>query len=54
MPGLPNVVLAVAHEGIGITTSIATGRLVAEILEGGPPSIPLEPYAPERFHLGVS
>lgn len=49
LPGSPGLVVAVGHEGIGITTSLATGRLVAEIIEGRPPSIPLTPYRPERF-----
>jgi glycine/D-amino acid oxidase-like deaminating enzyme len=49
LPGRPDVVLAAAHEGIGITTSLATGRLVAEIIEGLPPSLPLDPYRPERW-----
>jgi D-hydroxyproline dehydrogenase subunit beta len=51
MPGRPELVLAVAHEGIGITTSIATGRLVAEIAAGRTPSVPLAPYRPERFGI---
>ncbi|HTW55320.1 MAG TPA: FAD-dependent oxidoreductase [Thermoplasmata archaeon] len=52
-PGRPGLVVAVAHEGIGITTSIATGRLVAELIDGAPPSIPLEPFRPERFATGA-
>ncbi len=51
LPGRPEVVVAVAHEGIGITTSIATGRLISEILDGRPPSIPLEEFRPERFGI---
>ncbi len=45
VPGRPGLLAAVAHEGIGITTAVATGRLVAEILGGRSPSIPLEPFA---------
>ncbi|MGA9839520.1 MAG: FAD-dependent oxidoreductase [Thermoplasmata archaeon] len=48
MPGLPHLVLALAHEGIGITTSIATGRMVTETIEGRPTSLPIEPYLPAR------
>ncbi len=51
MPGRPELILAVAHEGIGITTSIATGRLVAEIVDGQTPSIPLDDFRPEKFGL---
>ncbi len=42
----PRWVLAAAHEGIGITTAIATGRLVTSIVAGTPPAIPLEPFRP--------
>jgi D-hydroxyproline dehydrogenase subunit beta len=49
LPGQPGVLLAAAHEGIGITTSLATGRLIAEMIEGATPSIPLEPFRPDRF-----
>jgi D-hydroxyproline dehydrogenase subunit beta len=51
MPGRPNLLLAVAHEGIGITTSIATGRLISEMVDGRAPSIPIEPYLPDRLVL---
>jgi D-hydroxyproline dehydrogenase subunit beta len=48
-PKEPHLVLATGHEGIGITTSLATGRLVAELIEGAPPSIPLDPFSPARL-----
>ncbi|MGA8302175.1 MAG: FAD-dependent oxidoreductase [Thermoplasmata archaeon] len=51
MPGRPNLLLAVAHEGIGITTCLATARLIAEVAEGRPTSIRIDPYRPERFAL---
>jgi glycine/D-amino acid oxidase-like deaminating enzyme len=41
--------LASGHEGLGITTSLGTGRLVADLLLGRPTEIPAEPYAPARF-----
>ncbi len=44
----PSVVLATGHEGLGITTSLGTGALVAAALTGEPPAIPAEPYLPER------
>jgi glycine/D-amino acid oxidase-like deaminating enzyme len=53
MPGRPQLLLAVAHEGIGITTALATGQLIGELVEGRPPSIPLDPYRPERLGLSV-
>jgi D-hydroxyproline dehydrogenase subunit beta len=43
-PNRPNLMLAVAHEGIGITTSVATGRIVADLLTGRRPSVTIEPF----------
>jgi glycine/D-amino acid oxidase-like deaminating enzyme len=43
-PGYRNVLIAAGHEGLGITTSLATGRLVADQILGRPPAIPMEPY----------
>jgi D-hydroxyproline dehydrogenase subunit beta len=53
-PGRDDLLLAVAHEGIGITTALATGRLISEIVAGAPASIPLEPYLPGRALGAVS
>ncbi len=41
--------LATGHEGLGITTSLGTGRIVAERLGGKSASIPFGPYEPSRF-----
>lgn len=41
--------LAAGHEGLGITTSLGTARLLADHLVGGRTQIPIEPYLPERF-----
>jgi D-hydroxyproline dehydrogenase subunit beta len=41
--------LASGHEGLGITTSVGTGRLVADLLLGRDPEIPPDPYSPARF-----
>jgi glycine/D-amino acid oxidase-like deaminating enzyme len=48
-PAQPSWILATAHEGIGITTSVGTARLVAELVDGARPSVPPEPYAPSRL-----
>jgi glycine/D-amino acid oxidase-like deaminating enzyme len=40
--------LATGHEGLGITTSLATGKLVADQVLGRMPAIPVEPYLPGR------
>jgi glycine/D-amino acid oxidase-like deaminating enzyme len=41
--------LATGHEGLGITTSLATGRLLADLLLGRATAIPSAPYAPSRL-----
>jgi glycine/D-amino acid oxidase-like deaminating enzyme len=45
----PTVFLATGHEGLGITTSLATACLLADHLLHRPPAIPLDPYLPARF-----
>jgi glycine/D-amino acid oxidase-like deaminating enzyme len=52
-PGNSRLYLATGHEGLGITTSLATGRLVADRILGRPPAIPIEPYLPGRKHEGA-
>lgn len=44
--------LATGHEGLGITTAPATGRLVADLLLNRVPEIPGEPYLPTRLAKG--
>jgi glycine/D-amino acid oxidase-like deaminating enzyme len=44
----PRLFLATGHEGLGITTSLATGKLVADQLLGRRSAIPVEPYLPGR------
>ena len=46
--------LATGHEGLGITTSLGTGRLLADLLLGRPTEIPAAPFAPVRFSNGGS
>lgn len=49
-----SVFLATGHEGLGITTSLVTGRLAADYFLGGEPIVPLEPYLPSRpFEAGA-
>jgi D-amino-acid dehydrogenase len=45
----PNIVYAFGHGHLGLTQSAATGRLVAELLSGSPPSLDLTPFSPQRF-----
>lgn len=53
LPGAENVILACGHEGLGITTSLATAELVAARIAQDDPAIPPRPYAPARFADGV-
>ncbi len=41
--------LATGHEGLGITTSLGTAQLVADLLAGREPQIPAAPYLPGRY-----
>jgi glycine/D-amino acid oxidase-like deaminating enzyme len=47
-PGDERLYLATGHEGLGITTSLATGKLVADQVLRRTPAIPLEAYLPGR------
>jgi glycine/D-amino acid oxidase-like deaminating enzyme len=47
-PGDERLYLATGHEGLGITTSMATGKLVADQILQRTPAIPWEPYLPGR------
>jgi D-hydroxyproline dehydrogenase subunit beta len=41
--------LATGHEGLGITTALATAKLLASAFTGAAPAIAPEPYLPARF-----
>ena len=45
----PKIWLAAGHEGLGITTSLATGRLLADLILNRPTEIPAAPYSPARI-----
>jgi D-amino-acid dehydrogenase len=45
----PDIVYAFGHGHLGLTQSAATGKLVAELLNGVPASIDLIPFSPQRF-----
>jgi glycine/D-amino acid oxidase-like deaminating enzyme len=47
-PEDPSIVLATGHEGLGITTSLATGSLAADFILGRKSQISMEPYLPAR------
>lgn len=44
-----NVYLATGHEGLGITTSLATARLLVDQVLNRVSAIPIEPYLPSRW-----
>jgi D-hydroxyproline dehydrogenase subunit beta len=46
VPGRSGLLCAVAHEGIGITTAIATGRIIADMDAGRTPAIDPDPFRP--------
>jgi D-hydroxyproline dehydrogenase subunit beta len=47
-PADPSLLLATGHEGLGITTSLATARILVDQITGAKPEIPIEPYLPSR------
>ncbi|MFN2408138.1 MAG: NAD(P)/FAD-dependent oxidoreductase [Pyrinomonadaceae bacterium] len=47
-PEQENLFLATGHEGLGITTSLGTAKLLVDQIMQREPAIPLEPYAPCR------
>ena len=48
LPGRERVWLATGHEGLGITTSLASARLVVDQILGRPSPIDATPFAPSR------
>jgi D-hydroxyproline dehydrogenase subunit beta len=47
-PDVPGLILATGHEGLGITTSLATAKLVLQHITGARAEINPAPYLPER------
>jgi len=45
----PTLFLATGHEGLGITTSLGTARLLVDHLLARPSAIPIDPYLPSRI-----
>lgn len=45
--------LATGHEGLGITTSLGTARLLVDGMTGQVSSIPREAYEPERYRRSI-
>jgi glycine/D-amino acid oxidase-like deaminating enzyme len=47
-PGDESLFLATGHEGLGITTSLGTARILVDQIMGTKPEIAIEPYLPSR------
>jgi len=47
-PDDESLFLATGHEGLGITTSLATARILVDQIVGTKTEIPIEPYLPSR------
>jgi glycine/D-amino acid oxidase-like deaminating enzyme len=47
-PADKSLFLATGHEGLGITTSLATARILVDQITGTKPEIAIEPYLPSR------
>ncbi|AGB74246.1 MULTISPECIES: NAD(P)/FAD-dependent oxidoreductase [Rhizobium] len=45
----PDVIYAFGHGHLGLTQSVGTARLVADLLTGQRPAIDLAPFSPQRF-----
>ena len=54
MPGHEGLLLAAGHEGLGITTSLATAKLLADSMIGRKPAIDPAPYLPARNANGAT
>lgn len=47
--GVPGFVMAAGHEGDGVALSPITGKVVAEVVTGNPPSFNIDAFSPNRF-----
>ena len=47
-PDDKSIFLATGHEGLGITTSLATAKILVDRITGSKAEIPIEPYLPSR------
>ena len=48
-PGVEGLVLATGHDGSGVNLAPVTARLVADLVTGSKPALPVEPFDPRRF-----
>jgi glycine/D-amino acid oxidase-like deaminating enzyme len=45
----PDVIYAFGHGHVGMTSAPMTGKIVADLVAGRPPSIDIAPFAAGRF-----
>ena len=50
-PARDHLWLATGHEGLGVTTSLGTARLLTDLILDEAPAIDAAPYAPSRFEF---
>ena len=48
-PAIPGLWIAAGHEGLGITTSLGTAQIVADLVAGREPPIDATAFAPTRY-----
>jgi len=48
-PAVPGLWIAAGHEGLGITTSLGTAQIVADLVAGRQPAIDASAFAPARY-----
>lgn len=53
LPSERRVFIASGHEGLGITTSLGTGRIIADLVLGRPTEIDAAAFGPGRFDLAA-
>ena len=48
-PAMSNVIIAAGHNMLGLSMAPATGKLIAELIDGKTPHIDPTPYSVKRF-----
>jgi D-hydroxyproline dehydrogenase subunit beta len=51
---VPGLWIAAGHEGLGITTALGTGQLLADLVAGRAPAIDAAPFAPSRVEAAAA
>lgn len=51
-PRAANVIYAFGHGHLGLTQSAGTAEIVSDLIQGQPPSLPMDAFSASRFHRG--